>query len=354
MSHAYGIFFFLNRFVVQKLISLEKFLSLYLPSHLVVQVFSQLHRCSDQFNSVQRMFSSSYFSIYIRVSACITLIFLFGVRLCFCLFVITNTPFLSMCMSLYRTRSVILPLFAFSPSFPLSVSLSHTCLSFTHTNIYVCSLCVCLSLSHIYARTHFLSFLLLACSLSLFHSHSLVSSSINYSQPLTHQHIRTLCVSLSLSLTESHSLSLSRALSLFFFPPSPSPSLCRYLSHKRSLILSFSLSFSFHPVFLSVSLVLSLLFSYSSTHTHTLSLCFSHLFFHSLARDLPLHLSRARASLALSRFHSLFHPFSLPFSLCAASQMWVRHRSMVIVPPEGGLKFSAGLTKKIVFYSCHG
>jgi hypothetical protein len=27
---------------------------------------------------------------------------------------------------------------------------------------------------------------------------------------------------------------------------------------------------------------------------------------------------------------------------------------MVIVPPEGGLKFSAGLTKKIVFYSCHG
>ena len=40
-------------------------------------------------------------------------------------------------------------------------------------------------------------------------------------------------------------------------------------------------------------------------------------------------------------------------SLCAASRMWVRHRSVVIVPPEGGLEFSAGLTKKIVFYSCH-
>ena len=34
--------------------------------------------------------------------------------------------------------------------------------------------------------------------------------------------------------------------------------------------------------------------------------------------------------------------------------MWVNHRSVVIVPPEGvppegGLEFSAGLTKKIVF-----
>jgi len=37
--------------------------------------------------------------------------------------------------------------------------------------------------------------------------------------------------------------------------------------------------------------------------------------------------------------------------LCAASRMWVRHRSGVIVLPEGGLVFSAGLTKKIVFYS---
>ena len=41
-------------------------------------------------------------------------------------------------------------------------------------------------------------------------------------------------------------------------------------------------------------------------------------------------------------------------SLCVASRMWVRHRSFVIVPPEGGLEFLAGLTKKIVFYSCHG
>ena len=40
-------------------------------------------------------------------------------------------------------------------------------------------------------------------------------------------------------------------------------------------------------------------------------------------------------------------------SLCAVSWMWFRHRSFVIVPPEGGLEFSAGLTKKIVFYSCH-
>jgi len=32
----------------------------------------------------------------------------------------------------------------------------------------------------------------------------------------------------------------------------------------------------------------------------------------------------------------------------------VGHRSLVIVPPEGGLEFSAGLTKKIVFDSCHG
>ena len=36
-------------------------------------------------------------------------------------------------------------------------------------------------------------------------------------------------------------------------------------------------------------------------------------------------------------------------SLCAASRMWVRLRSVLIVPPEGGLEFSAGLTKKMVF-----
>ena len=41
---------------------------------------------------------------------------------------------------------------------------------------------------------------------------------------------------------------------------------------------------------------------------------------------------------------------SVELSLCAASRMWVRHRSLVIVPPEGGLEFSAGLTKKFVFY----
>jgi len=41
-------------------------------------------------------------------------------------------------------------------------------------------------------------------------------------------------------------------------------------------------------------------------------------------------------------------------SLCAASRMWVRHRLVVIVPRESGLEFSAGLTKKIVFDSCHG
>jgi len=40
-------------------------------------------------------------------------------------------------------------------------------------------------------------------------------------------------------------------------------------------------------------------------------------------------------------------------SLCAASRMWVRHRLVVIVPRESGLEFSAGLTKKIVFDSCH-
>jgi len=38
----------------------------------------------------------------------------------------------------------------------------------------------------------------------------------------------------------------------------------------------------------------------------------------------------------------------LLLSLCAASRMWVRHWSVVIVPLEGGLEFSAGLTKKIV------
>jgi len=38
-------------------------------------------------------------------------------------------------------------------------------------------------------------------------------------------------------------------------------------------------------------------------------------------------------------------------SLCAASRMWVRHQSLLIVPPEGGLEFSAGLTTKIVFQS---
>ena len=37
-------------------------------------------------------------------------------------------------------------------------------------------------------------------------------------------------------------------------------------------------------------------------------------------------------------------------SLCTASRMWVMHRSLVIVPPEGGLEFSAGLTMmKIAF-----
>jgi len=41
-------------------------------------------------------------------------------------------------------------------------------------------------------------------------------------------------------------------------------------------------------------------------------------------------------------------------SLRAASRTWIRHRSVVIVALEGGLEFSAGLTKKIVFYSCHG
>ena len=34
--------------------------------------------------------------------------------------------------------------------------------------------------------------------------------------------------------------------------------------------------------------------------------------------------------------------------------MLLRHRSVLILLPEGGLEFSAGLTKKIVFYSCHG
>jgi len=33
-------------------------------------------------------------------------------------------------------------------------------------------------------------------------------------------------------------------------------------------------------------------------------------------------------------------------SLCVASRMWIRYRSVVIVPPEGGVEFSAGLTKK--------
>jgi len=36
-------------------------------------------------------------------------------------------------------------------------------------------------------------------------------------------------------------------------------------------------------------------------------------------------------------------------SLCSASRMWVRHQSVVIVAPEGGMEFSSGLTKKIVF-----
>ena len=31
--------------------------------------------------------------------------------------------------------------------------------------------------------------------------------------------------------------------------------------------------------------------------------------------------------------------FGQKLSLCAASRMWVRHRSVVIVPPEGGLEF---------------
>jgi len=53
-----------------------------------------------------------------------------------------------------------------------------------------------------------------------------------------------------------------------------------------------------------------------------------------------------------NRTESLVRDFVL--SLCAASRTWVRHRSVVIVPPEGGLEFSAGLSTKIVFYSCHG
>ena len=87
--------------------------------------------------------------------------------------------------------------------------------------------------------------------------------------------------SLSLSQTLSHSV----VLSFFLVPPCLSPCLTR-------------------------SLAVVLLFF----NTHILSLCFSHLLFHSLARALPLSLSRARASLALSRFHPLFRPFSLPFS----------------------------------------
>jgi len=46
--------------------------------------------------------------------------------------------------------------------------------------------------------------------------------------------------------------------------------------------------------------------------------------------------------------------FQLKLSLCAASRKWFRHRSLVIFPPEGGLEFTAGLTKKSVFYSYHG
>ena len=34
--------------------------------------------------------------------------------------------------------------------------------------------------------------------------------------------------------------------------------------------------------------------------------------------------------------------------------MWVKHLSVITFPPEGGLEFSAGLTKKIVFNSYHG
>jgi len=86
---------------------------------------------------------------------------------------------------------------------------------------------------------------------------------------------------------------------------SSSLSLSQTLSH--SLVLS--LSFSFHPAF-SLSHSFSRCCSLILQHTHTLSLCFSHLFFHSLARALSL--SCVRASLALSRFRSLFRPFSLP------------------------------------------
>jgi len=63
----------------------------------------------------------------------------------------------------------------------------------------------------------------------------------------------------------------------------------------------------------------------------------------------PIHFAANRFT-----FEKNLPPPPLLHSLCAASRMWVRHRSVVIVPPEGGLEFSAGLTKKIVFYSCHG
>ena len=52
----------------------------------------------------------------------------------------------------------------------------------------------------------------------------------------------------------------------------------------------------------------------------------------ALSRSLQLSLAHSH-SLSLSRSLSLF------LSLCAASRMWVRHRLVVIVPPEGGLEF---------------
>ena len=59
----------------------------------------------------------------------------------------------------------------------------------------------------------------------------------------------------------------------------------------------------------------------------------------------------------LGSFLMIYRNGSLEFgrflSLCAASRMWIRYRSLVIFPQEGGLEFSAGLTNKIAFYSCH-
>jgi len=42
----------------------------------------------------------------------------------------------------------------------------------------------------------------------------------------------------------------------------------------------------------------------------------------------------------------------LLLSLCAASRIWVRHRSVVILPPEV-FEISVGLGNVLMFYSCH-